>query len=43
VHTSFGSGVIIGINNDMLDVAFKAPYGVKTIIKNHKMIKRLKS
>jgi DNA helicase-2/ATP-dependent DNA helicase PcrA len=43
VHTLFGSGVIVGINGDMLDVAFKAPWGVKSLIKNHKSIKRLKN
>jgi DNA helicase-2/ATP-dependent DNA helicase PcrA len=43
VHTTFGSGVVIGINNDMLDVAFKAPFGIKSLIKNHKSIKRLKN
>jgi DNA helicase-2/ATP-dependent DNA helicase PcrA len=42
VHTIFGSGVIIGINGDMLDIAFKSPFGIKSLIKNHKSIKRLK-
>ena len=40
VHTSFGSGIITSIKNDMLDIVFKAPYGSKTIMKNHKSIKR---
>jgi DNA helicase-2/ATP-dependent DNA helicase PcrA len=39
----FGSGVVIGINGEMLDVAFKAPFGIKSLIKNHKAIKRLKN
>jgi DNA helicase-2/ATP-dependent DNA helicase PcrA len=43
VHTVFGSGLIIGINGDMIDVAFKAPYGIKSLIKNHKSIKRMKN
>jgi DNA helicase-2/ATP-dependent DNA helicase PcrA len=42
-HTVFGSGVVISINGEMLDVAFKAPHGVKSLIKNHKAIKRLKN
>ncbi|MDR0739880.1 MAG: UvrD-helicase domain-containing protein [Mycoplasmataceae bacterium] len=43
VHTVFGSGVIIGIKSDTLEVAFKAPFGIKSIIKTHKSIKRLKN
>jgi hypothetical protein len=27
----------------MLEIAFKAPFGVKSLIKNHKSIKRLKN
>jgi DNA helicase-2/ATP-dependent DNA helicase PcrA len=42
VHTAFGSGVIVGIKGNFLDIAFKSPYGVKTLVKNHKSIKRLK-
>jgi DNA helicase-2/ATP-dependent DNA helicase PcrA len=43
VHTVFGTGVIIGISGDMLDVAFKAPFGVKSLMSNHKAIKRMKN
>ncbi len=42
-HTIFGSGVIIGIDKDILTIAFKAPYGVKELLKNHKNIKRVKN
>ncbi|MDR2462015.1 MAG: exodeoxyribonuclease V subunit gamma [Mycoplasmataceae bacterium] len=42
IHTVFGTGTIIGKNNDFIDIAFKSPYGVKTIISTHKSIKRLK-
>jgi DNA helicase-2/ATP-dependent DNA helicase PcrA len=42
VHTIFGSGVVVGIKGNFLDIAFKSPYGVKTLVKNHKSIKRLK-
>jgi DNA helicase-2/ATP-dependent DNA helicase PcrA len=41
-HTVFGSGVVVGIKGNFLDIAFKAPYGVKTLLKNHKSIKRMK-
>jgi DNA helicase-2/ATP-dependent DNA helicase PcrA len=41
-HTAFGSGVIVGVKGNFLDIVFKAPYGMKTLVKNHKAIKRLK-
>ncbi len=41
IHTTFGEGIIIKINNEIIEVAFKAPYGVKKIMKNHKEIKKL--
>ncbi|GAA5414395.1 ATP-dependent helicase [Ureaplasma ceti] len=40
VHTVFGLGTVIGINNDILTIGFKPPYNVKEIIYNHKAIKR---
>lgn len=43
VHTTFGSGLVIGINNgDMLEILFKAPYGRKILMKTHKALKRLR-
>jgi DNA helicase-2/ATP-dependent DNA helicase PcrA len=43
VHTTFGSGLIIGMmNDDMLEILFKAPYGRKILIKTHKALKRLR-
>ena len=40
IHIVFGIGVVIGINNDVLEISFKPPYGVKNIVYNHKSIKR---
>lgn len=40
VHTEFGSGVVLAVTNVTIDVAFKYPYGTKTIMKNHKSIVR---
>lgn len=40
IHIVFGIGTIIGINNDILEISFKPPYGIKNIIYNHKSIKR---
>lgn len=34
-HDVFGQGVIISIDRDMLNVAFKVPHGIKTIMANH--------
>ena len=41
-HTSFGNGVIVNVRDDVVDVVFQDPYGVKTLLKNHKSIERLK-
>ena len=38
-HESFGHGVIISMNEDIIEVAFKS--GVKTLNKNHKSISKL--
>jgi DNA helicase-2/ATP-dependent DNA helicase PcrA len=38
-HTIFGEGVVIGINNELLDIAFGRMIGTKTINKNHKALK----
>jgi hypothetical protein len=43
VHTTFGSGLIIGIiDNEMLEILFKSPYGRKILIKTHNALKRIK-
>ncbi len=42
-HTTFGQGVVTNVEKDYLTVAFKAPYGIKTLMKNHKSIKRIKN
>ena len=38
---SYGEGVIVGIKDKVLTVAFKHPYGVKMLIKGHKKIKKV--
>lgn len=40
-HQMFGKGVIVKVDGSMIDVAFAMPTGVKTLIKNHKAIKKL--
>ena len=41
VHTTFGSGTVVGIKGDLIDILFKAPYGLRTIFKHHKNLKRI--
>ena len=38
-HETFGHGVIVSMNGDIIDVAFKT--GIKTLNKNHKSISKL--
>jgi DNA helicase-2/ATP-dependent DNA helicase PcrA len=38
VHTIFGEGIVIGKNDNMIDVIFKNPHGVKTLNSKHKNI-----
>jgi DNA helicase-2/ATP-dependent DNA helicase PcrA len=40
-HTVFGLGLVIRMNGDQIDVLFKSPYGLKTILKNHKNVNRI--
>jgi DNA helicase-2/ATP-dependent DNA helicase PcrA len=40
-HTKFGLGVVVTVVNDNCTIAFKPPYGVKTLLKNHKAITKL--
>ncbi len=40
IHTFFQEGIIIGIKNDMLEISFKPPFNKRTIIANHKALKR---
>lgn len=43
VHTTFGSGVVVAINGDLLEIVFKRPYGKKTIVGTHNALKRVVS
>lgn len=40
IHDTYGEGVIIVINKDTLQIAFSVEYGIKTLIKGHKSIKK---
>lgn len=40
VHTTFGEGIIIKIEDGMADIAFNHPYGIKTVVLNHPAISK---
>jgi DNA helicase-2/ATP-dependent DNA helicase PcrA len=40
-HSKFGDGVVVSVVNDNVMIAFQSPYGVKTLLKNHKAITKL--
>ena len=40
-HAKFGDGIVVSVVNDNCMIAFKSPYGVKTLLKNHKAITKL--
>ena len=41
VHDRFGLGKIMDIDDNTLSIAFKYPYGIKKLMKNHKSINKL--
>lgn len=40
-HETFGVGVIVGIENSILTVAFSHPYGIKKLLKGHKTYRKV--
>ena len=40
IHDKFGRGIILKVEGSIVKVAFKSPYGIKSIVKNHHMIKK---
>ena len=41
MHDVYGIGVIVGIKDKTIDVAFSFEYGIKSFIKGHKVIKKI--
>lgn len=41
IHDVFGKGVVIRVEGKMIDVAFSSPHGIKTLMSNHKAVKKL--
>ena len=42
IHDIYGEGVIVDIKDKILTIAFSSQYGIKTLIKGHKSIKKVK-
>lgn len=40
-HEVFGQGKIVEVTNTLLSIAFRHPYGIKKLMKNHKSIKKI--
>lgn len=40
-HESFGTGRVVEVTNTLVSVAFKHPYGIKKLMKNHKKLSRV--
>ena len=41
MHDVFGKGVVVKVNKTILDIAFELPVGLKSLMANHKALKRL--
>lgn len=40
-HESFGTGKVVEVTNTLVGVAFKHPYGIKKLMKNHKKLSKI--
>lgn len=40
-HDSYGEGVVVSVDKSIMLIAFKHPYGIKKMMKNHKSISKL--
>lgn len=40
-HEVFGQGKVVEVTNTLMSIAFKHPYGIKKLMKNHKSIKKI--
>lgn len=41
IHTTYGKGVVIGIDKTIITIAFAKNFGVRKLMKNHKSIKKV--
>ena len=40
-HESFGTGKVVEVTNTLVSVAFKHPFGIKKLMKNHKKLSKV--
>ena len=40
-HDTFGAGRVLEVSGSLVSIAFKSPYGIKKLMKNHKSLKRV--
>lgn len=40
-HDNYGEGIIVGIDDKLISIAFSHPYGIKKFIKGHKSIRKV--
>ena len=40
-HETFGAGKVVEVTNTLVSVAFKMPYGIKKLMKNHKKLSKV--
>ena len=40
-HDVFGAGRVVEVTNSLISIAFKMPYGIKKLMKNHKSLKKV--
>ena len=41
-HKDYGDGVVVSVDKSIITVAFKHPYGVRKLMKNHKKLSKVK-
>ena len=40
-HDTFGAGRVVEVSGSLISIAFKMPYGIKKLMKNHKSLKKV--
>ena len=40
-HDTFGTGKVVEVTNTLVSVAFRLPYGIKKLMKNHKSLRKV--
>jgi len=41
MHDKYGKGIVVGIEDKLISVAFSKEYGIRKLLKNHKSIKKI--